>query len=334
MKHTISVIATVLNEGESLRNLMDSLVAQTRPPDEIVIVDGGSRDNTVAILQSYCDTLPLRIVIEPGCNISQGRNRAIAAAHGDIIAATDAGLWLSPDWVEKLACPFETIPDLHLVGGFFEADARSLFEIAMGAAVSRLVDEIKPDTFLPGSRSLAYLKSDWSAVGGYPEWLDFSEDMVFILNLRRLSSRFVFAPEAIVHFRPRSTFRAFFKQYYHYACGDGKADLWRFRHLARYTTYVLAIPLIALLGIVMHPAFWLLYLPGAAFYLYQPYRRLSHALYTARRTDLRSVLTAAVLLPIIRVVGDAGKMSGYPTGLYWRWRNPPPDWQYDAGTRS
>ena len=58
----ISLIATVLNEGQSMHRLMQSLVEQTRLPDEIVIVDGGSRDDTVAILHSYADRLPLRVL--------------------------------------------------------------------------------------------------------------------------------------------------------------------------------------------------------------------------------------------------------------------------------
>jgi len=311
---------------------MDSLVAQTQAPDEIIMVDGGSRDSTVQILQSYCDKLPIRILIEPGCTISQGRNRAIEAAQSELIAATDAGLWLSPLWVEKLAQPYKHDSNLHVVGGFFEADARSVFEIALGAAVSRLLDEIVPDTFLPGSRSIAYRKSDWLAVGGYPEWLDFGEDMVFALNLRRLSLPFAFAPEAIIHFRPRGTLRAFFKQYHHYACGDGKADLWRYRHLLRYGTYLLAIPLIGLLGVVGHPLAWLLYLVGAVVYLYQPYRRLAHALHTAPVISPFRILEAIWLLPLIRIIGDVGKMSGYPLGLYWRWRNKPANWRCELDT--
>lgn len=328
---TVSVIATVLNEGETLRELMESLVRQTRQPDEIIIVDGGSRDNTFAILQSYCDKLPLRILVEPGCNISQGRNRAIAAARGEIIAATDAGLWLSPHWVEKLCEPLDADADLQMVGGFFEADARSLFEIAMGAAVSRLPDEINPATFLPGSRSIAYHKSAWAAVGGYPEWLDFGEDMVFVLNLRQFSRRMVFASTAIVYFRPRSTLRAFFKQYYHYAGGDGKADLWRNRHALRYATYFLLLPGIGLLGMIVHPLLWLLYGIGGALYLYQPYRRLAVALHKAQIRSSLAILFTIALLPLIRLVGDLGKMAGYPVGLYWRWRNQRLDWRYRGG---
>ena len=62
----ISLIATVLNEGQSMHRLMRSLVAQTHLPDEVVIVDGGSGDETVAIVQSYADRLPLRLLVEAG----------------------------------------------------------------------------------------------------------------------------------------------------------------------------------------------------------------------------------------------------------------------------
>ena len=69
----VSVALTVLNEGEAIRAVMDSLVAQTRPPDEVVIADGGSRDNTLAILREYERRLPLNVIETPGANISQYR---------------------------------------------------------------------------------------------------------------------------------------------------------------------------------------------------------------------------------------------------------------------
>jgi glycosyltransferase involved in cell wall biosynthesis len=89
----VSVIATVLNEGPTIRRLLDSLAAQTRTPDEVIIVDGGSSDDTVSVLQMYGDEgcLPLRVLVEPGANISRGRNVAIAAASAEVIASTDAG---------------------------------------------------------------------------------------------------------------------------------------------------------------------------------------------------------------------------------------------------
>src|SRR5687768_5191939 len=123
----ISVIATVLNEASNIHKLLDSLKAQTRSADEIVIVDGDSTDGTLDVLRRYQNDLPLVVLSRPGCNISEGRNAAIAAARGDIIMATDAGLFLSPRWIEALEAPFLGDPDMQLVGGFFEADAYSLF---------------------------------------------------------------------------------------------------------------------------------------------------------------------------------------------------------------
>ncbi|MGQ9593265.1 MAG: glycosyltransferase, partial [Anaerolineae bacterium] len=91
----VSVVATVKDEGQSIRGLLDSLAAQTRPPDEVVLVDGGSQDDTVAQIQGYADRLPLRVLVEPGANISRGRNLAIAAATGEVIA--DAGTPISQE---------------------------------------------------------------------------------------------------------------------------------------------------------------------------------------------------------------------------------------------
>src|SRR4051794_4224897 len=113
----ISLIATVLNEGQSMHRLMQSVVAQTCQPDEMVVVDGGSSDDTVAILQSYTDKLPLQVLVELGANISEGRNKAIAAVRGDIIAVTDAGVILAPDWLEKITQPLIEDASCTIVGG-------------------------------------------------------------------------------------------------------------------------------------------------------------------------------------------------------------------------
>ncbi|MBZ0294772.1 MAG: glycosyltransferase [Anaerolineae bacterium] len=323
----ISLIATVLNEGDHIRPLLDSICAQTRQPDEVVFVDGGSRDHTVGVLQSYADRLPLRVLVVPDCNISEGRNRAIDAAQGDIIAVTDAGVWLEADWLENLTAPLLADPQIQVVSGFFQADPHTTFEVAMGATVLPLVHEIDPAGFLPSSRSVAFRKSTWAQVGGYPEWLDFCEDLIFDLRLKATQPTFAFAPDAVAHFRPRGSLRAFFKQYYQYARGDGKADLWRKRHAARYATYLLASPLIALLGWRVSRWLWLLYLPGAIYYFYQPYRRLPAVMQSAPRPHSLGWLHAGALIPVIRVVGDVAKMLGYPVGWLWRLRQRPPDWR-------
>lgn len=324
----VSVIATVLNEGESIRQLMDSLCAQTRRPDEVIVVDGGSRDTTVAVIESYRDRLPLRVVVEPGANISRGRNIAAKHATGDILAITDAGVRLEPAWLAELVAPFESDSALGVVAGFFVPDPQTVFEAAMGATVLPQVADIDPATFLPSSRSVAVRRSAFEAVGGYPEWLDYCEDLIFDLRLKQVTPPFAFAPGALAHFRPRGSIRAFYKQYYLYARGDGKANLWRKRHLIRYATYLIGLPVIVALALVVSPWFWLALLAGGIIYCRTPLRRLPAALSALPfKPSAWDWVKAAAWVPVIRAVGDIAKMVGYPVGLRWRRENHPPAWR-------
>ena len=259
----ISLIATVLNEGDNIRRLLDSIARQTRLPDEVVIVDGGSTDDTVAIIRDYQEALPLRLLVQAGCNISQGRNHAIISRQGDIIAVTDAGVRLNDNWLEKITDPLLAQPELNVVGGFFRADPQTAFEIALGATTLPLDTEIQAESFLPSSRSIAFRKAGARRAGLYPEWLDFCEDLVFDLRLRGAAGAFALEPAALVDFRPRTTLRQYFLQYFRYARGDGKADLWLKRHLIRYLTYLVLAPAILLAGVWIHPLLWTLYLVGA-----------------------------------------------------------------------
>ena len=86
----VSVVMTVLNEAGAIQRLLASLARQSRRPDEVVIVDGGSRDDTVMRIERFAqsDALPIRVIQAPGRNISQGRNLAIQAAGGDSRASS------------------------------------------------------------------------------------------------------------------------------------------------------------------------------------------------------------------------------------------------------
>lgn len=318
----VSLIMTVRNEASALPGLLESLLQQTKLPSEVIVVDGGSTDGTPGIARLYASSLPICVIEKPGANISEGRNAAIEAANYLIIAVTDAGVRLDPCWLERLVAPLlEETGDIDVVSGFFVPDAETPFERAIGATVLPSLPDIDPLSFLPSSRSVAFRKNAWEAAGGYPEWLDYCEDLVFDLRLRELGKRFVFVPQAVAHFRPRRTLRAFYLQYYRYARGDGKADLWRKRHAIRYLTYSLG-PIVALLSwrgkhsLPGRVGLALIALPAAG-YCARPYRRLLPML---RGLSLPAALYAIALVPVIRLTGDIAKMAGYPVGVAWRLR--------------
>jgi glycosyltransferase involved in cell wall biosynthesis len=325
----VSVVSTVLNEADSLPGLLESLAAQIRAPDEVIICDGGSHDGTLHLLETE-RRLPLRVVRRSGANISQGRNAAIAAATGDVVAVTDAGVCLSPQWLAEIVAPFAD-GAVHSVAGAFVPAPQTVFEMALGATVIPEVGELTDLVrYPPSSRSFAFRRSAWEAVGGYPEWIDYCEDLIFDLRLRDRFGTYFFAPEALAHLRPRRSLRAYWMQYYRYARGDGKADLWPSQHLLRYASYLGGLALFAV-GLLspwrLLALSGLLILAGAvAFRSWKPYRRLARAWGgLTRGQKLRAVLW----VPIIRVAGDAAKMVGYPAGLWWRWlhRAQVPDWR-------
>ncbi len=304
----ISLVCTVRDEADNIAELLDSMLAQTRPPDEIVVNDCGSRDATAEIVRGYIARgHPIRLVAG-GHNIPSGRNNAIRHAYGPLIACTDAGLTLHPRWLEQIAAPLER-GEADVVGGFFRPAPRSLFELALGATNYREPEEIVPALFMPFGKSVAFRKAAWEAVRGYPEWLSHSEDLVFDLALREAGYRFAFAPDALVLFRPRPSLAAFARQYFLYARGDGVAGLWPRRHTLRYVVYIAALLLLA--GALRRP--WLL-VPlalGGLAYCRTPLRRLRR-----RAPDLpwHELARAAALIPVIRLVGDVAKMVGYPVG--------------------
>lgn len=323
----VSVIATVFNEIGSLDRLIASLAAQTRRPDEIVIADGGSADGTWERLKelsalSTTSKMPLVVLSRPGANISAGRNAAIAAARGPIVACTDAGVGLVDTWLAAITAPFAG--GARVVAGFFTSDPEGAFETALGATTLPEKAEIEPSRFLPSSRSVAFLKDAWADAGGYPEWLDYCEDLVFDFRLLAVAGPAAFAPDAVARFRPRPTLAAFARQYFRYARGDGKAGLWAGRHAIRYATYLVAIPILIAIGVQLHLAALLGLLAGLALMVRAPYRRLSHQWDLLGPGDR---FRAILWVPVIRVTGDVAKMLGYPVGLAWRLRRQPPEWR-------
>jgi glycosyltransferase involved in cell wall biosynthesis len=315
----VSVVATVRNEAATVGALLASLERQTLRDFEAVVVDGGSTDGTLELLRARAADRPwLRVLAAPGANIAAGRNRAIEAARGDVLLVTDAGVELPPDWVERLSRPLLDAADLDVVGGFFASAPRTTFEFALGNTTLPLPDEVRPETFNPSSRSVAFRRSAWAAAGRYPEWLDYCEDLWFDFELRRRGQRIGFEPAACVAFRPRATLPAFFRQYFRYARGDGKAGILLRRHALRYAAYAF---LAAALLTRRRPLLALAALGGLA-YCRRPWLRV---LRTHRRFDWlgpSGLALALAWVPLLRLVGDAAKMCGLPLGLLWSLRHP------------
>jgi glycosyltransferase involved in cell wall biosynthesis len=217
----ISVICTVRNDPAGVSALLEALAGQTRPPDEIVVVDGGSDEATRAVLDGF-DPGPsaYRWLSRGGVNIAAGRNIAIAEATCDVIACTDAGCVPDPNWLEELVAPFRD-PAVMVVGGGYRVSARTALERVVGLlSMPGELTPIDPPRFNPSARSLAFRREAWTRAGGFPDWLMTAEDTLFACKLRRNGERFVHAEQAVVRWRPRRTWAAVWRQFRGYARGE------------------------------------------------------------------------------------------------------------------
>lgn len=241
----MAVIATVLNERKGIAVLLDGFLRQTRPADEIVVVDGGSTDGTLDVLQDYARRHPsVRVFVEPGANIARGRNVAIHHSRADIVCVTDGGCKPEPDWIEKLVRPLVGHPEFGAVTGVRRIDAANRFEAYAGLLTTsgNAADEAKR---VFHGRNSAFRKSLWQQVGGYPEWLYTAEDTLFAQRAKALGCRVALADSAVVGWRPRPTLRKVAKQYFLYGRGTGRigaSDLAAVRyHLRNHALWMLCL---------------------------------------------------------------------------------------------
>lgn len=227
MIHGISVIMTVRNDSEGLRETLESLRRQSRLPDEIVIVDGGEKDSLRHFVGGSTGSRPLiRVISAPGCNIARGRNIATAEAENDIIACIDAGCRAAPDWLAHLTRPFESDPATEFVAGLYRIAPKTLLEEVVGLATMRgQLDPVKPSSFNPSGRSMAYTRALWRRVQGWPEWLLFSEDTLFDHKVRIAGARWHLAEDAVVDWRPRTSLCSIARQFFLYGTGRGHTGI-------------------------------------------------------------------------------------------------------------
>jgi GT2 family glycosyltransferase len=95
---TVAAVIPHWNRRDLLEPLFSSLCAQTRAFDEIILVDNGSIDDSVAVAERYATVIPL----EKNLGFAAAVNRGIASTKADRIAILNNDVTLAPDWLERV----------------------------------------------------------------------------------------------------------------------------------------------------------------------------------------------------------------------------------------
>ncbi len=302
----ITFITTTKNDKNGAKMLFSSLLLQTKLPDEIIVVDAESTDGTRDILKKYeanfkKKSIPF-VIIRKNCNRARGRNIAIKKATHKIIVVSDAGCSLHRDWLKKITEPFDD-KEVAVVSGYYKADAGTVFQKCLAAYTCVMPDKLTDD-FLPSSRSIAFRKSSWQKVQGYPEHLDYCEDLVLARNMKNAGLNFFLEKKAIVTWPQKKTLLAAAKQFFSYARGDGQAFYIRPQTPFLFGRYL--VGLIMLFAGFFYPSVWM-YL-CAAFVAYVFWAIIKNYRYVQN-------IQALYILPLLQFFSDVAVLSGMTLGV-------------------
>jgi glycosyltransferase involved in cell wall biosynthesis len=306
----ISVVVPVRNEADSIRDLLDSLLRQTRLPNEIVITDGGSDDGSPEIIEGYIrQGFPVRLIREKLALPGRGRNLAAAQASFEWLAFIDAGVRPAVDWLAALAERAEA-ENADVVHGAWEPAIDSFFMEC--AAIAYVPPPAKRRDALIRPRFIASTlmrRAVWKSVGGFPEHLRSAEDLLFMNKVADAGFRTVYAPAAMVRWSLQPTFGLTFKRFVSYARNNIRAGLWTSWQAAIFKRY-------GLLLLSAFPAFffgpsWLLLVP--ALWLLMLVARALVAIWRNRNCYpagiAHNVLRLGLLVPLIAML-DAAALIG------------------------
>lgn len=224
-----TLIATTFNESKGITKWLISLKEQTLQPDEIIIVDGGSSDETTHLIETFSKqhNLPITLVIDPKCNksycsgpIAKGRNIAIKHASNQHIICTDAGCTMDRDYVLMMTMAFAEGSDY--ICGAYDLQDPNPYQLKLRSSFIPNFEKVDfPNNFLPSSRSIGFKKILWTKVAGYPEQTYTGEDTLFALKLARIAQTPVVKPQAKVFWVSPENRAELLRKCYSYGYGDG-----------------------------------------------------------------------------------------------------------------
>jgi succinoglycan biosynthesis protein ExoA len=218
---TVSILIPTFNEIAHIDDCLESVLAQTHPLLEVLVLDGGSTDGTRERVASYGS--PVRLVDNPGRGPASAMNVGIAASRGSIICRMDAHTVFDPCYVtESLRVLLEE--DADVVGGPMRPVGTSAFGRAVAAVTSSALG-------MPGRFHYATTRIDTDHVflgmwkrstllelGGFDArhfpWC--GEDNELTYRIRRKGGRVICDPAVRSEYAPRETPAALWRQYDRY----------------------------------------------------------------------------------------------------------------------
>lgn len=223
----VSVVIPVRNEARTIEATLRAVAAQDVPEGrmEVLVLDGGSSDDTRALVERAAETLPVsvRLLDNRRGSVPAALNIALTAARGDYLVRVDGHSRPSPGYVRR-SVEGNLEHDAELAGGWVRATGSTSFERAAGAALGspfgmgnaaswHAPDAVREVASVPcGSYRVEALR----AIGGFDEGQLANQDYEANYRLRRAGGRAVLLPDVWFEYVPRGSLVRLSRQFWRY----------------------------------------------------------------------------------------------------------------------
>jgi len=185
-----SVIIPAFNAGRFLGEAIDSVLGQSRPPFELIVVDDGSTDATASVARR---SPAVRYIAQPHGGIAAARNRGVSSATGNCLAFLDADDRWTPGKLEAQLAAVEADPELDVLLGH-------CVEVRQSEWAARLERPVPPDGGVPGYLAGACLirRAAFERVGPFEATLRAGEFIDWFLRARARGLRIRMLPGVVL----------------------------------------------------------------------------------------------------------------------------------------
>lgn len=209
---SVSIIIPALNEEKMIGRCLESLtrLAFARDRFEVLVVDNGSRDKTLAIAESFKDRLNLKVLQQAGVRISALRNLGARAAAGDILAFLDADCLAPADWLERIFA-LASADGAGVLGAHYLLPEESSW---VGRTWHRYQEASKTGevSHVPAG-DLIMRREDFLKVGSFDETIQTNEDYELCDRARKAGMDVRAFPQiGVIHLGTAQSLRVFFRK--------------------------------------------------------------------------------------------------------------------------
>jgi glycosyltransferase involved in cell wall biosynthesis len=200
---SISVVIPAYNASMFIADTIRSVLAQTLPADEVLVIDDGSTDNTGAIAAGFGP--PVRVIRTPNSGLPATRNFGVREAKSEWIAFVDADDIWEPNKLERQMQELSRTPEADLcytgrIVLIHQGDSTRLGDVVPVPPAAKIEQELLKQCKFPPS-CVVIRRSVFLAVGGHDTSFNYVEDWELWLRLLNAGVRFIDCPEPLLQYR-------------------------------------------------------------------------------------------------------------------------------------